>query len=498
MAAVKQAACVGAGVIGGGWVARYLWNGIDVHVYDPDPNSEQRCRDVLANAERALRRLHGHEPARRGRLTFSADLAAAVSDADIIQESAPEDVDTKRAILRDIDGHARSDALIGSSTSGLLPSQLQADMARPERFFVSHPFNPVYLLPLVELCAGEKTAPEAVNKAAEIYRFLGMRALHVRREIDGFIADRLLEALWREALWLVHDGVATVEEVDDAVRFGAGLRWALMGSFQTYRIAGGEQGMRHFMAQFGPALQWPWTKLTEVPELSDEFVDRIAAESDRQADGRSIRTLERERDDGLIAILQGLRQEKLAAGETLADYAATLSGPVPPGADLDAAAPLALRTANVTPAVVDYNGHMTESAYLEQFGRAGTELFHLLGVDQAYIDAGASFFTVETHIQNLCEIRVDEPFRVTTQVLGTDDKRIHVFHRMFHAQSNDLLATAEQMYLHVDTQAGRATAAPAAVQERMERVTRAHAAVEWPEAAGRALRPLRRPPSAAT
>lgn len=487
MAGVSRAACVGAGVIGGGWIARYLWNGVDVRVYDPAAESERRCREVLANAERALGRLHGGPPAQRGTLTFAGDLASAVADAEIIQESAPENMALKQGILRDIDRHAPADALIGSSTSGLLPSELQAEMARPERFFVSHPFNPVYLLPLVELCAGERTEPGAIERAATIYRGLGMRPLHVRREIEGFVADRLLEALWREALWLVHDGIATVEEVDDAVRFGAGLRWALMGSFQTYRIAGGEQGMRHFMAQFGPALQWPWTKLVDVPELTAEFVDRIAAESDAQAGSRSIATLERERDDGLIAILEALRQEGLAAGETLDAYQRTLAAPVPPAGMLDAGGPLELRRAHVTPATVDYNGHMTESAYLEQFGRAGTALFHLLGVDQAYLDAGASFFTVETHIRNLDQIRVDEPFRVTTQVLGVDDKRLHVFHRMFHGDSGNLLATAEQMYLHVDTQAERATPAPEPVRQRMERVARAHAALPWPEAAGRAV-----------
>src|SRR5262245_66513922 len=141
-----------------------------------------------------------------------------------------------------------------------------------------------------------------------------MQPLVLSTEIDGFVADRLLEALWREALWLVHDGVATVEEIDDAVRFGAGLRWSFMGTFLTYRIAGGEAGMRHFMAQFGPALQWPWTKLTDVPELTDELLDRIVAQSDAQAAGRSVRELERVRDDCLVAILQALRGARLAAG----------------------------------------------------------------------------------------------------------------------------------------------------------------------------------------
>ena len=486
------AACVGAGVIGGGWVARFLWNGIDVRVHDPDPESERRCREVLANAERALESLHGHVPEHRGSVEFCADLASAVAEADIIQESAPEQVALKRRILADIDRHARVDALIGSSTSGLLPTQLQADMQHPERFFVSHPFNPVYLLPLVELCGGEKTDGAAVERAAGIYTDLGMRPLRVRREIDGFIADRLLEALWREALWLVHDGVATVEEVDDAVRFGAGLRWALMGTFQTYRIAGGEQGMRHFMAQFGPALAWPWTKLMDVPELTEEFVDRIATQSDEQAHGRSIRELERERDDGLIAILQALRRENLAAGGVLGEYEASRVPDVQAagGHDLDASEPLRLIEGRVELSEIDYNHHLTESRYAEHCGRAATELFHVLGVDQAYIDAGGSFYTVETHTRFLREIGLDEPYHVTTQVLGCDAKRLHAFHRMYNSTTGDLLATSEQMYLHVDTGAGRAAPATADVQARMDQVVRAHAAIEPPETAGRPIMSL--------
>ena len=153
-------------------------------------------------------------------------------------------------------------------------------MEHPERLVVGHPFNPVYLLPLVEVVGGTATAAASIDRAVDVYRSVGMRPLVVRKEIDGFVADRLLEALWREALWLVNDGVATVSEIDDAIRFGAGLRWSFMGTFLTYRIAGGEAGMRHFMEQFGPALQWPWTKLMDVPELTGELLDRLVDESD--------------------------------------------------------------------------------------------------------------------------------------------------------------------------------------------------------------------------
>ena len=208
---------------------------------------------MLENAERAWARLT-LAPRRRGRATFVGSLAEAVEDADVVQESVPEDEALKRRLLAEIDEHAPPETLVCSSTSGLLPSLLQADMGRPERFVVGHPFNPVYLLPLVEVVAGERTSEETAARACAFYASLGMWPLRVRREIEGFVADRLLEALWREALWLVHDGVATTAEIDDAIRFGPGLRWAQMGSFLTYRIAGGEGGVRQFMAQFGPAL----------------------------------------------------------------------------------------------------------------------------------------------------------------------------------------------------------------------------------------------------
>ena len=203
-----------------------------------------------------------------------------------MQESLPEREDLKQSVLAVIDRATRPEVVIASSTSGLLPTRLQSSMANPDRFVVGHPFNPVYLLPLVEVCGGEKTSEATKQAAIEFYAGIGMRPLRVRKEIDGFIADRLLEALWREALWLVKDGVATTEEIDDAIRFGAGLRWSFMGTFLIYRMAGGEAGMRHFLAQFGPALKLPWTKL-EAPELTDELIDLVSA-AIRRSGGRRL------------------------------------------------------------------------------------------------------------------------------------------------------------------------------------------------------------------
>jgi carnitine 3-dehydrogenase len=311
---------IGGGVIGGGWAARFLLAGIDVHLYDPDREAGRKLTEILDNARTATHALTSAPLPAEGSWTVVGSVTEAAEGVQFIQESAPEREDVKRALLAEASSAAAKEVVIGSSTSGLLPSRLQADMTAPERLVVGHPFNPVYLLPLVEICPGALTDQRSVDRAAAVYTAVGMRPLHVRREVDGFIADRLLEALWREALWLVSDGVATVEDVDDAIRFGAGLRFASMGTMLTYRIAGGEGGMRHFMSQFGPALKWPWTKLIDVPELTEELLDRLEAQSDAQADGASVRDLERLRDECLVAVLRGLRDVPYGAGDVLAAH----------------------------------------------------------------------------------------------------------------------------------------------------------------------------------
>jgi len=321
---LTKAGLLGGGVIGGGWAARFLINGVDVQLFDPDPEAERKVDEMLANARRAWSVLTDAPLPVQGSLTRAATPQDAASGVQFVQESAPENEQIKRSLLAAASEAAGPDVVFGSSTSGILPTLLQSDMKHPERLVVGHPFNPVYLLPLVEVCPGRSTSADSITRAADVYRSLGMKPLVLQHEIDGFVADRLLEALWREALWLVNDGVATVEQVDDAIRYGAGLRWASMGTMLTYRIAGGEGGMRHFMAQFGPALQWPWSKLTDVPELTDELLDRIEQQSDAQAAGADVRELERLRDDCLVGVLQGLRGRNYAAGAVLKQYETSL------------------------------------------------------------------------------------------------------------------------------------------------------------------------------
>jgi len=315
---VERAAVVGAGVIGSAWAARFALHGIDVKVFDPNPATARILDEVSSNARSAWDQL-GLPAATEGSVTIVDSYDDACGDAQWVQESGPEDVEMKRSILRRIDDACDHDVVIASSTSGIKPSVLQEGMTHPERLLVGHPFNPVYLLPLVEVCGGEQTGAETVERAIAFYSSISMKPLHVRVEIEAFIADRLLEAVWRESLWLVNDGVATTEEIDDAIRYGFGLRWAQMGLFETYRVAGGEGGMAHFVRQFGPTLSWPWTKLMDVPELTEELVETIGAQSDAQSGHHSIRELERIRDTNLVGILRALEANEWGAGQTLAE-----------------------------------------------------------------------------------------------------------------------------------------------------------------------------------
>ena len=306
-------AALGTGVIGAGWIARALARGLDVRAWDPAPGAEAALRTRLANAWPALEAQGLAPGASLERLSFHADLEEAVASADVIQESAPERLELKRDLHAQVSRAARPDALICSSTSGLLPSDFYADAEHPERCLVGHPFNPVYLLPLVEVVGGTQTSAANLARAEAFYRELGMRPLRVRKEVPGFIADRLLEALWREALHLVNDGVATTGEIDDAIRYGAGLRWSFMGTFLTYTLAGGPAGMRHFMQQFGPALKLPWTYL-EAPELTDGLIDAVVEGTQAQQGDLELAALERYRDDCLLAVQAAIAECKTRHG----------------------------------------------------------------------------------------------------------------------------------------------------------------------------------------
>lgn len=310
---VKHVAVIGAGVIGSGWVARFLANGLSVTAWDPSADAPAQIRQRVANAWTTMPYTTRHLEEAMANFNMADTVEQCVAQADLVQESAPENLALKIDLHARISRAAPAHALIASSTSGLLPSEFFAGASMPERCLVAHPFNPVYLLPLVEIVGGVNTSPETLDQATETYRALGMHPLRVRHEVPGFIADRLMESMWREALHMINDGVATPSEIDDAVRFGCGLRWAFMGSFMTFSLAGGKEGMRHFMRQFGPALKLPWTYL-HAPELTDTLLDSIVAGSEEQLAGRSIEALEHYRDDCLQAIQKTIAQVKARHG----------------------------------------------------------------------------------------------------------------------------------------------------------------------------------------
>ena len=286
--------------------------------WDPAPGWQERLTAAVEHAWPTLAKVGLYDGASIDRLQCADSLGAACKAADFIQESAPERLSLKQSLHEQIDADAPPAVVVASSTSGLLPTELQSRCRHPGRLVVGHPFNPVYLLPLVEVLGGERTSSGSIDQAVAFYRDLGMHPLRIRTEIEGFLSDRLQEALWREILHLVNDDVATTEELDTAIVYGPGLRWAFMGTCLSFHLAGGDEGMKDFMKQFGPALKLPWTRL-EAPELTDELIERVTEGTREQAGGRTVEELTRLRDECLVAIMQALRRFEIGAGRTLAE-----------------------------------------------------------------------------------------------------------------------------------------------------------------------------------
>ncbi len=304
----RTVAIVGAGLIGSSWAAFFLARGFAVVATDPAPGAEEKLRAFVDRAWPALETLGLASGATRDRLRFTADLSAAVREADFIQENGPEVLDAKRALLQAIDAAAKPEALIASSTSGFTMSALQEGCAHPERCVIGHPFNPPHLMPLVEVVGGKATAAAAVDAAMAFYSSLGKRAIRLNREVPGHVANRLQAALWREAVHLVAEGVASVADVDAAVTAGPGARWALMGPNLILHLGGGAGGMHHFMHHLsGPFTTW-WKDLGN-PELTPELRERLIAGVLEEAKGRSIEDLAAQRDAGLLAVLRCPQRE---------------------------------------------------------------------------------------------------------------------------------------------------------------------------------------------
>ena len=483
----KVAAIVGGGVIGGGWAARFALMGWGVRIFDPDPEAERKVNEVLANARRSFPGLADAAMPEEGPLVFFDSLEDAVSGADWVQESVPERLGLKQEIFRRIQVREAGRVTIGSSTSGFKPSELAEGALHPEAILVTHPFNPVYLLPLVELVSTEAVSAERIDDARDVLTGIGMRPLLLRTEIEAHIADRLLEAVWREALWLVRDEIATTEEIDDAIRYGFGLRWAQMGLFETYRIAGGEAGMRHFIEQFGPTLKWPWSKLMDVPDLTPELVDMIGRQSDIQSGERSIRELERIRDSNLVAMMRALKAQDWGAGKLLRQAEVALndrSGAVLDYSDIkDIGAPIETVNQAVPLDWTDYNGHMNEAKYLQVFGDATDRFMRIVGCDADYVASGGSYFTAETHIRHLGELLAGARIRVSTICLEGRGRKMHLFHQLW--DGGRLCATGEHILIHVSLETRRPSEPSARISRRLGTIEAAHAALPRPEGIGR-------------
>jgi carnitine 3-dehydrogenase len=293
---------IGTGVIGNGWIARFLAQGYQVVAFDPSEGAEERTRSAIERAWPSLVQMGLATNASADQVRFASTIEEAVMNADLIQENVPEREELKKSVLQAIDRFAKPEAIIASSTSGIKPSVLQEGLHHPERLIVAHPFNPVYILPLVELVAGHATSPSIMERAKVFYQAIEMKPLIIKKEIEGHVADRLMEALWRESLHLVNDGIATTEEIDASIIYGAGLRWAQMGPFLTFHLAGGDKGMRHMLEQFGPALKLPWTKL-EAPELTDSLKEKVIEGCETHAGDVSIAELEEKRNEFLVKLL---------------------------------------------------------------------------------------------------------------------------------------------------------------------------------------------------
>lgn len=309
MRKVKTVAVVGTGVIGASWAAYFLAQGLDVSCTDPSAGAEERLREAVRRHWPSLETLGLAADASQARLRFSADLEAALEGVDFVQENGPENEQLKIDLFRRMDAVLAADVILASSSSGLLMSKVQSACRHPERVLLGHPFNPPHMIPLVEVIGGEKTSAQAVRQAMDFYTAIGKRPIHPRKEVKGHIANRLQAALWREAFHLVEQGVATVADIDTAIAYGPGLRWALMGPFVNLHLSGGEGGMRHLLDHLGPPIENWWADLG-APAITSELKEKIVAGVNDELGDRAQHALTAERDQLLI----GLLQAKASAG----------------------------------------------------------------------------------------------------------------------------------------------------------------------------------------
>ena len=302
MSKIKTVGIVGTGVIGTGWIIRNLAHNKIVHAYDQNKNLKNYVLKEIKRTSKSIKKLFGKKILIKN-LKFFNSLEKALSNVDFVQESVLENYKVKTDLIQKISKYVKSNVIISSSSSGLLPSKIFSKCKNPQRGIIGHPFNPAYLLPAVEIVPGEKTTRKFLSDANKYYKSISMRPIMLKKELPGYLSDRLQEALWREGLHIINENYATTQELDRAIEDGPGLRYSIMGTFLTFHLAGGNAGMKHMLKQFGPALKLPWTKL-KAPKLTNKLSDKLISGTKKQAKGKSINMLSNIRDQYLVDVLK--------------------------------------------------------------------------------------------------------------------------------------------------------------------------------------------------
>ncbi len=304
---MKKIAVIGTGVIGAGWIIRFLAHDKKVIAYDKDLRLKKKIIAEIKRTWPFVKKLFNKKKLKLKNFRYVTSLKESLKDADFVQECAPENYKLKTKLMEIIGKYAKPNAIISSSSSGLLPSRIYSKCKNPSRTIIAHPFNPVYMLPGVEIVPGKKTKKKFLNKANKFYKSVSMNPIMIKKELPGYLSDRLQEALWREGLHIVNEGYASTKDLDRAIEDGPGMRWSLMGTFLTFHLAGGNAGMKHMLEQFGPALKLPWTKL-KAPKLSKKLSNRLIAGTRKQARGKSVAEIAKIRDEYLLN-LQKMRKK---------------------------------------------------------------------------------------------------------------------------------------------------------------------------------------------
>ncbi len=300
---IKKVAVIGAGVIGTGWIIRCLAHNKKVIAFDKDIKLKKKLLSEIKRTWPYVKKLFNKKKLNLKNFKFATSIKEALKDVDFIQECVTENYKIKINLMSIIGKYSRPNAIISSSSSGLLPTKIYSKCKNPERTMIGHPFNPVYMCPGIEIVPGKKTKKKFLNETNKFYKSISMNPIMIKKELSGYLSTRLQEALWREALHIVNEGYASTKDLDRSIEDGPGLRWSLMGAFLTFHMAGGKAGMKHMLRQFGPALKLPWTKL-KAPKLTKKLSSKVIKGTGQQAKGKSVALLSNIRDKYLVNLLK--------------------------------------------------------------------------------------------------------------------------------------------------------------------------------------------------